>query len=135
MEKGFKAGDRVHVTRLNDEEVDFYATLKEVESINGLFSLSDCSNTKYEEVEVWKIVTKDSCDYYTRENKIELENHYIIEVKKGLYVQNVTSNYFFRFTKYINKAYVYEYKNAALKHAEFVDGHVRNLKRYIEVEQ
>lgn len=60
----FKIGDRVHVKRINDKEVDFYATLKDSEWTNALFSLSDCSNTKYEEEEVWKIVAKDGCDYY-----------------------------------------------------------------------
>lgn len=171
MEKGFKAGDRVHVTRFNGEDVNFYATLKEAESINALFSLSDCSNTKYEEEEVFRIVTKDGCDYYTLatdeedtdkpdrqsitkaynkamlknyeaieimqdtpDDKIELDNHYIIEVKKDLYVALVTSNGYLKFTKDINKADVYEYENAALKHAEFVDGRVLNLKRYVEVE-
>lgn len=61
----FKAGDRVHVKRFNDKEVDFYATLKDNNWTNSLFSLSDCSNTKYEEEEVWKMVNNNSCDYYT----------------------------------------------------------------------
>lgn len=170
----FKEGDRVHVTRLNGEKVDFYATLKETKTV-GVFCLIDCTYHRYETVQVYtpkaKFFGPDKTDYYTlatvedkhlrwsdgssaegeiyrdeedtepvevqhikRENKIELDNHYIIEVKKGLYVRNATSNYFFKFTKDINEADVYEYENAAIRHAEFVDGRVLNLKRYVEVE-
>lgn len=69
-----------------------------------------------------------------RENKIELDNHYIIEVKKGLYVALVTSNGYLKLTKDIKKADVYEYKNAAMKHAELFDGRILPIKRYVEAE-
>ena len=149
----FKAGDRVHVTRLNHNDVDFYATLVDVGE--GIWELTYCSDDGYQYDEIYKNDSinfgKNQSDYYTlatdeedtepvevqhikRENEIELDNHYIIEVKKGLYVRNAISNYFFKFTKDIKKADVYEYENAALKHAEFVDGCVLNLKRYVEVE-
>lgn len=162
----FKEGDRVHVTRLDRNNVDFYGTLKIVsEESTECYMLLDCTDKDYEyEViykERYKNFGKDKTDYYTlakdeedtdkpeiqyindmyndvpKENeqnhKVELKNHYIVEVKKGLYVRNATSNYFFKFTKNINKADVYEYENAAMKHAEFVDGRVLNLKRYVEV--
>ncbi|MGO1989585.1 hypothetical protein [Mammaliicoccus vitulinus] len=169
----FEAGDRVHVTRLDGEKVDFYATLCDMRKTT--VRLTNCTKSRYDNsrvylpncVSFWKIKT----DYYTLatdeedmdkperqsitkaynkarlknyevieimqdapDDKIELDNHYIIEVKEGLYVRNATSNYFFKFTKDINKADVYEYENAALKHAEIVDGRVLNLKRYVEVE-
>lgn len=144
----FKSGDRVHVTKFYGDEVDFYATLKEGNF--DLFILSNCTDIRYDNKLLWKPERYSfrEKDYYTlateeseknieqakRDRKIELDNHYIIEVKKGLYVRNATSNYFFKFTNDINKADVYEYENAALKHAEFVDGRVLNLKRYVEVE-
>ncbi|MBO3076718.1 DUF3310 domain-containing protein [Mammaliicoccus vitulinus] len=37
----FKAGDRVHVTRYNNENVDFYTTLKNVGAVAGLTDRSD----------------------------------------------------------------------------------------------
>lgn len=169
----FKAGDRVHVTRLNGFDTEFYATLS---NIGCDICQLKCSTGGFENRWVYLpshySFGSDKKDFYTLatdedkrlrwsdgssaegeiiiadeedtepvdvqhievENKIELDNHYIIEVKKGLYVRNATSNYFFKFTKDINKAEVYEYENAALKHAEFVDGRVLNLKRYVEVE-
>lgn len=44
----FKAGDRVHVTRLNGEKVDFYATLTDFDSSNEIAELINCSNTSFE---------------------------------------------------------------------------------------
>lgn len=169
----FKTGDRVHVTRLDGEDVDFYATLVDIGG--GLWELVNCSDSEYEKEEVLKDDETDFGvnldDYYTlatdeddtdkpdrqsitkaynnaklknyeaieimqdtSDDKIELDNHYIIEVKEGLYVALVTSNGYLKLTKDINKADVYEYKNAAMKHAEFVDGRILNLKRYVEVE-
>ena len=43
----FKAGDRVHVLRLNTNEVDFYATLKDYNDGHP-FILSDCSDGRFE---------------------------------------------------------------------------------------
>ncbi|MCP1288307.1 DUF3310 domain-containing protein [Mammaliicoccus sciuri] len=42
----FKAGDRVHVTRLDWEDVNFYATL-EKKKTDGAFRLIDCSLKEY----------------------------------------------------------------------------------------
>lgn len=64
----FKAGDRVHVTRLNGEKVDFYATLKETRT-DGVFCLIDCTYHRYETVQVYTPKTKyfgpKNIDYYT----------------------------------------------------------------------
>lgn len=61
----FKAGDRVHVTKLDWDDVDFYATLKE-RSLNT-FLLTDCTNREHENKTVWKIKKGISSkeDYYT----------------------------------------------------------------------
>ncbi len=64
----FKAGDRVHVARLDGKEVDFYATLKETRT-DAVFCLIDCTNYRYECVQVYSPKTKDfgpdKTDYYT----------------------------------------------------------------------
>lgn len=64
----FKAGDRVHVTRFDCKEVDLYATLKETRAA-GVFYLIDCTNYRYESVQVYTPKTKDfgpdKTDYYT----------------------------------------------------------------------
>ncbi len=64
----FKAGDRVHVTRLGGGKVDFYATLKETRA-DGVFCLIDCTYHRYETVQVYTPKTKDfgpdKTDYYT----------------------------------------------------------------------
>lgn len=64
----FKAGDRVHVMRLNGEKVNFYATLKETRTV-GVFCLIDCTFYRYESVQVYTPKTKkfglDKKDYYT----------------------------------------------------------------------
>lgn len=63
----FKAGDRVHVTKLNWDDVDFYATLKEDENRVMVFLLSDCTNSEYEGEFVWKPEKHEfeDEDYYT----------------------------------------------------------------------
>lgn len=61
----FKAGDRVHVTKLDNTKVNFYATLNSNPANPACFKLEDCSNSSHKEKSVWKIVTKGSCDYYT----------------------------------------------------------------------
>lgn len=48
----FKAGDRVHVTRLDYIEVDFYGTL--VDAGGGIWKLIDCSDSEYENKEILK---------------------------------------------------------------------------------
>ncbi len=64
----FKAGDRVHVTKLDGTKVDFYATLKETRT-DAVFCLIDCTNYRYECVQVYSPKTKDfgpdKSDFYT----------------------------------------------------------------------
>ncbi|OOV78881.1 hypothetical protein [Mammaliicoccus fleurettii] len=170
----FKAGDRVHVLRLDGEKVDFYATLKDVG--DNIFDLIDCSDSHYDDIGISKETDEDfginKLDYYRpliklseeqqikklsklgkrlfnqleqedteppevqyieSENKVELDNHYIVEVKKGLYVEEVGSNNHFKFTKDIKKAHVYNYKESNIRHAELVDGRIVPIKRHIEV--
>lgn len=63
----FKAGDRVHVTRLNHNEVDFYGTL--VDLGVGIWELANCSDSEYENDEVYKDDETgfgvNRSDYYT----------------------------------------------------------------------
>ncbi|WP_159315895.1 DUF3310 domain-containing protein [Mammaliicoccus sciuri] len=48
----FRAGDRVHVTRLNGEKVDFYATLKNTRAAS-VFYLINCTDDSYENGQVY----------------------------------------------------------------------------------
>lgn len=63
----FKAGDRVHVTRLDGENVNFYGTLVDIGG--GLWELVNCSDSEYEKEEVLKDDETDFGvnldDYYT----------------------------------------------------------------------
>lgn len=65
----FKAGDRVHVTKLNYRDVDFYGTLEQDYGFSGLvlYKLVNCSNSDYENETVRKeesrLYRKE--DYYT----------------------------------------------------------------------
>lgn len=63
----FKDGDRVHVLRLNTNEVDFYATLKDYNDGHP-FILSDCSDGRFECCSVFKPNTGEvglnRWDYY-----------------------------------------------------------------------
>lgn len=63
----FKEGDRVHVLRLNTNEVDFYATLKDYNDGHP-FILSDCSDGRFENSSVFKPNTGEvglnRWDYY-----------------------------------------------------------------------
>ncbi len=49
----FKSGDRVHVTRFNWKNVDFYATLKEIKSTSYKFRLTNCTDNERENEAVW----------------------------------------------------------------------------------
>ncbi|WP_192977827.1 hypothetical protein [Mammaliicoccus vitulinus] len=165
----FKTGDRVHVTKLKKEVVDFYATLERASSSNEhlLYRLKNCTNSIYENDVVWKedsnfhgvkdyytLATDEEdtdkpeiqyiSDMYNEQNNdgpykrvsaiVNLDDQYIIKMKKDSYVQVVTSNYYFRFTENIKRANVYEDKSDAIEHAELIGGRVLNLKRYVEVE-
>lgn len=63
----FKEGDRVHVLRLNTNEVDFYATLKDYNDGHP-FILSNCSDGRFECCSVFKPNTGEvglnRWDYY-----------------------------------------------------------------------
>ena len=63
----FKEGDRVRVLRLDTNEVDFYATLKDYNDGHP-FILSDCSDGRFEYCSVYKPNTGEvglnRWDYY-----------------------------------------------------------------------
>ncbi|MCJ1765853.1 DUF3310 domain-containing protein [Mammaliicoccus sciuri] len=65
----FKAGDRVHVTRLDGEKVDFYATLTEFDSSNEMADLVNSTDSSFECAGVYlpnsKYFGPDKSDYYT----------------------------------------------------------------------
>ncbi|MEX5936943.1 DUF3310 domain-containing protein [Mammaliicoccus sciuri] len=65
----FKAGDRVHVTRLNGEKVDFYATLSGFDSYYETAELVNCTNRTLEGEDVYlphdEDFGPDKDDYYT----------------------------------------------------------------------
>ncbi len=65
----FKAGDRVHVTRLDGKKVDFYATLVNFNEYDGVADLVNCTIEGLEGVGVYlpndKDFGPDKKDYYT----------------------------------------------------------------------
>ncbi|WP_239733760.1 DUF3310 domain-containing protein [Mammaliicoccus sp. M-M49] len=65
----FKAGDRVHVTRLNSRKVNFYATLPNFDEYDGTADLVNCTNRALEGVCVYlpneEDFGPDKEDYYT----------------------------------------------------------------------
>ncbi len=65
----FKADDRVHVTRLNGEKVDFYATLSGFDSYYETAELVNCTNRTLEGEDVYLPhdvdFGPDEEDYYT----------------------------------------------------------------------
>lgn len=63
----FKAGDRVHVTRLDWKNVDFYATLENHNASVIAFSLSNCTEKEYNGEFIWKSEERHfgAEDYYT----------------------------------------------------------------------
>lgn len=44
----FKAGDRVHVKKLDWEDVDFFATLEQANNTHLFYKLKNCSNSGFE---------------------------------------------------------------------------------------
>jgi len=48
----FKEGDRVHVKRLDHNDVDFYGTL--VDAGVGIWELANCSDSEYENDQLFK---------------------------------------------------------------------------------
>lgn len=65
----FKAGDRVHVTRLDGGKVDFYATLSGFDSYYETAELVNCTNRTFEGEDVYLPNDVDfgpgESDYYT----------------------------------------------------------------------
>ncbi|WP_256933980.1 DUF3310 domain-containing protein [Mammaliicoccus sciuri] len=63
----FKAGDRVHVTKLNHKDVDFYGMLEHSFTDLALYKLVNCSNSDYEYETVRKEGTRlyGIEDFYT----------------------------------------------------------------------
>ena len=65
----FKAGDRVHVTRLDGEKVDFYATLSYFDSFLKTAYLVNCTDKSHEKEGVYWSICEDfgpnKNDYYT----------------------------------------------------------------------
>ena len=65
----FKAGDRVHVTRLDGEKVDFYATLSYFDSFLKTAYLVNCTDKSHEKEGVYWSICEDfgpnKTDYYT----------------------------------------------------------------------
>ena len=64
----FKAGDRVHVTKLDGLKTDFYATLENYDG-EFRFSLTNCSDNSFENLKAHKSNTEEfgmnRLDYYT----------------------------------------------------------------------
>ncbi len=64
----FKLGDRVHVTRLEGKEVDFFTTLQYA-NLPGLYQMIDSTDSNYNECFLWKSNQRsfgpDEKDYYT----------------------------------------------------------------------
>lgn len=159
----FKAGDRVRVLRLNGEEVDFYGTLinvgkltvniidctHEIYFYGALYSPNSLSFGKYkedyyvlaeDEEDTEEPVIQRINDMYNevpkekeQKQKVELKKQYIIEVKKGLYVDYVDSKEAFYFTKDITKACVFKNREYPTKFAEIIDAKILEIKRYVEV--
>lgn len=50
----FKTGDRVRVTRLDWEDVDFYGKLKKCEFNKNSFHITKCTNKTYEHKRISK---------------------------------------------------------------------------------
>ena len=63
----FKAGDRVHVTRYQNEKEDFYATLENIID-NHLAKLTDCTNEEFEGIEIYlpdsNLFGRDKTDFF-----------------------------------------------------------------------
>ncbi|MBV5103417.1 DUF3310 domain-containing protein [Mammaliicoccus sciuri] len=63
----FKAGDRVHVTRFESNDVDFYATLTDADL--DIWELVNCTDFQYEGLAIYKEIENkfgiDKEDYYT----------------------------------------------------------------------
>ena len=146
----FKAGDRVHVTRLNHNDVDFYATLVDVGE--GIWELTYCSDDGYQYDEIYKNDSinfgKNQSDYYTLatdeedseepevqhiNDKNYLNTQFVVEVNKGVYVQKIKGN-LFKFTKNIEEAlfFSYYFENLADDIVEQLNGKKYEVVRYME---
>ncbi|WP_204981696.1 DUF3310 domain-containing protein [Mammaliicoccus sciuri] len=91
----FKVDNRVHVTKLDWDDVDFYATLKEHETRGMVFLLSDCTNSEYEGEFVWKPEKREfgDEDYYTLATDEEDSEEPVIQRVDNMYNEARSKNY------------------------------------------
>lgn len=85
----FKAGDRVHVTRLDGQVVDFYATLTSFGSYGEAAKLVNCTNRSFEGLGVHLLnemdFGPDRLDYYTLETDEEDTEEPVIQRINDMY--------------------------------------------------
>lgn len=91
----FKEGDRVHVLRFSDTDVDFYGTLKHVDEY--MANLFDCTNKKYDYTAVFLPSDdgfgEDKEDYYVlAEDEEDTEVPEIKYINTKKLVQKTTDN-------------------------------------------
>lgn len=95
----FKAGDRVHVTRLDWEDVDFYATLTDFyfDSYAKTAQLVNCSNASFEGGDVYlpsdEYFGPDKADYYTLATDEEDSEEPVIQRVNDMYNAARSKNY------------------------------------------
>lgn len=146
----FNVGDRIHVTRFRNEEVDFYATLSFMGIYN--FEINNCTNKDFNN----KLIAMSDTDffgkykecYYTlaideedsEEPEVQhisgknyLNTQFVVEVNKGVYVQKIKGNTF-KFTKNIEEAlfFSYYFESIADDIVEQLNGKKYEVVRYME---
>lgn len=83
----FKTGDRVHVTRYNGEDVDFYATIEISQTNRGYFTKGyNCSDFQYEGKNLgyhnYTSYGPDKSDYYEKLEDLDIKHLNRDELKK-----------------------------------------------------
>ena len=83
----FKTGDRVHVTRYNGENVDFYATIEISQTNEGYFTKGyNCSKFQYEGKDLgyyrYTSYGPDKSDYYEKLEDLDIKHLNRDELKK-----------------------------------------------------
>lgn len=93
----FKVGDRVHVTRLDGEKVDFYATLTDFDSYNETADIVNCTDSSFEGVGVYlpneTDFGPDKIDYYTLATDEEDTEEPVIQRTNDMYNTARSKNY------------------------------------------
>lgn len=91
----FKPGDRVHVTKLDGEKVDFYATLTSFGSYGEKAELVNCTNRKLEGLSVHlpneMDFGPDRLDYYTLATYYEIVEELAEETEE--HVETILGDY------------------------------------------